>query len=71
MNYEYFEEECWFCGKRIPVSQHHLWRASKRKTSPVVWLCQKCHDKATRNKQFEIHLQELYLKLKGRTKLSV
>lgn len=65
IKYEYFEPEmCWYCHTRGQgLSEHHLWRGWKREKSPTVWLCYKCHQKATWQKWFEVHLQKLWIKL--------
>lgn len=55
-------EHCWFCNKGGYLEEHHLYRGWQRKTSPTIYLCLKCHKKATEDKPFEIHLQELYAK---------
>ena len=70
MRYEYFEDkECWYCHTRgIGLQKHHLWRGAYRKKSLTVWLCYKCHEKATFNKWFEEHLQEIYLEMENKPK---
>lgn len=53
---------CWYCGDYGGTEPHHIYRGAERSTSPVVWICRKCHDKATHNKWFEKHLIMLYEK---------
>ena len=61
MSIEYFpEDKCFFCHFVGATERHHLWRASLRKTSPTIQLCRRCHQKATVDKEFEIHLQKLW-----------
>jgi len=54
------ESICWYCEKRGEVEKHHLFRGWQRSQSPIVWLCWRCHRKATINKWFEKYLQKLW-----------
>lgn len=60
---EYFPpDQCEYCGTIAPLTEHHLIRRSiGGSNNKTIWLCLTCHTKATRNKKFEINLQEIFL----------
>jgi hypothetical protein len=63
-SYVHDPEKCFWCGTTlwaVGLEEHHLWRGNQRSQSPSVWVCNKCHKKATFNKDFEIKLQNIYL----------
>ena len=54
-------EFCEYCKKKTGVSEHHLIRRSQGGTDKkTIYLCVSCHKLATDNKEFELHLQQLY-----------
>jgi hypothetical protein len=62
--YKRYPQKCFYCPATAwgsGLEEHHLWRGSERRFSPSVFLCHRCHEKATFNKEFEIKLQEIYL----------
>lgn len=54
--------ECWYCHTRkAGLQEHHIWRRSEMGHGmPTMWLCGRCHDRATDNDWFEKHLQLLW-----------
>ena len=62
------DKKCFYCGITFwsagGLEQHHLYRRSvypelKRNLKNIVWLCFKCHKRATENKEFEENLQKI------------
>lgn len=69
-------EPCNWCGRRESCDTHHLVRRSDRPdliTEPknLVRLCRECHDWATKDKSFEIILQQYFFARIREPKLSV
>jgi len=63
LKYVYYPDKCFFCERpstSYGLDEHHLWRGPDRLTSPTIWLCRRCHDRATLDHEFSTHLQELY-----------
>lgn len=72
IKYLNYPDRCFFCSNTAwsnGLEEHHLWRGSQRQFSPSVFLCHRCHDRATFNKEFEIKLQKIYLYLYNANKL--
>ncbi len=58
----YPPEQCDYCGTLGALTEHHLVRRSQGgKKMKTIWLCIRCHQKATWDKEFEINLQEIFL----------
>lgn len=53
-------EKCWYSGQRTWLEEHHLLRAALRSQSLTVYLTHWVHELATRSKEFEEHLPQLY-----------
>ena len=61
MKYEPIGGKCDWCDQVAGLQEHHLVRRSQGGYKhPTVFICHRCHRRATDNKEFEIHMQQTY-----------
>lgn len=64
LKYKQYASHCWWCGCSAEacggLQEHHIYRGVNRRTSPTRWLCQRCHEAVTANKDDDILMRRAY-----------